>query len=176
MSDKPADSDKGQETPAERRARMRQDWSNLIEDLIEDGRQKGMFDDLPGKGKPLNLNKNPFGQEMELAHKLLKQNDMAPAWIVNRKLLIKQIEALRSDIQRNWIRHDQAYRYAQADGNRGALRISWDDACLEWQGQINDLNKQIDAFNLKRPSDNLEIFKLNLEEELARFGAQRWLK
>lgn len=176
MSDEPADQDEGQETPRERRARMRQDWSNLIEDLIEDGRQQGMFDDLPGKGKPLNLNKNPFGRESELAHNLLKRNDLAPAWITNRSRIIEQIEGLRSDMQRNWTRHEQAYRYAQAEGNRGALKISWDDACLAWQSQINDLNKEIDGFNLKRPSNNLEIFKLNLEDELSRVGAPRWLK
>jgi len=176
MSEKPADPDKGEEAPAERRARMREDWSNLIEDLIEDGRRQGKFDDLPGKGKPLNLNKNLFGRETEMAHNILKQNDLAPAWIINRNILIEQIKKLRLDIQRNWIRHDRAYRYTQAEGDRGALRISWDDACLAWQSQINDLNKQINDFNLKRPSNNLEIFKLNLEDELARFGATRWLK
>jgi DnaJ family protein C protein 28 len=175
MSDEAADSDAEQESPAERRARMREDWSNLIEDLIEEGRQKGMFDDLPGQGKPLNLNKNPFGRESELAHNLLKQNDLAPAWITNRSQIIDEMESIRQAIQRAWSRHDHAFRYAQADSNRGALKISWDDACLEWQARINDLNKKIENFNLKRPSNQLEIFKLKLEDELTRAGAQRYL-
>jgi DnaJ family protein C protein 28 len=176
MTDEQVDSENNAETRAQRRARMRQDWSNLIEDLIEEGRQQGAFDDLPGKGKPLKLDKKPFGRETELAHNLLKRNDLTPAWIAHRSQLLEKTRELREEIQRIWQRHERAYRYAQAEGVRGALKISWDDACLALEGQIRDLNKQIQNFNLKRPSENLEIFKLKLEEELARVGAPRWLK
>lgn len=176
MSDEQDDPEESGETRAERRARMRQDWSNLIEDLIEEGRQQGAFDDLPGKGKPLKLEKSLYGRDRELAHNLLKRNDLTPAWIAQRSHLRERAGQLREEIQRIWRRHEQAYRYAQDDGIRGALKISWDDACLAWESQIRDINKQIQDFNLKRPSEKLELFKLRLEEELARVGASRWLK
>lgn len=171
---RPADDRPGD--PAEHQARMRHDWSNLIEDLIEEGRRQGVFDDLPGKGKPLKLDENRFGREKALAHDLLKHNDLVPAWIANRNELMALVEDLRQEIGRTWARHEREYRFAQAENIRGALKISWDDACQRWEARIGDLNKLIDNFNLKRPSNNLELFKLALERELTRVGAPRWLK
>lgn len=55
---------------------MGRDRKSLIDDLIEEAREQGMFDDLPGKGKPLNLKRNPYAAERELAHDLLKNNDL----------------------------------------------------------------------------------------------------
>jgi len=161
---------------AERRRRMRDDWHNLIEDLIQDGQEKGVFDDLPGKGKPLNLRKNPYAADMELANSLLKQNDLAPAWIMERNDIMARTDALRTDIQRTWSRHEQALQFIQGEGHRGALVISWDDACRKWEAEIFELNRQIDNFNLKRPANGLELFKLALERELARVEAPRWLR
>jgi DnaJ family protein C protein 28 len=176
MSDEQEQASDEADKLAEHRARMRYDWSNLIDDLIEEGRQRGAFDNLPGKGKPLRLEGNPYARETELAHNLLKHNDLRPAWITNRNGLLEQIDAVREDIQLTWARHEQAYRFAQGEAQRGALRISWDDACQRWQSQIAELNKMINSFNLKRPSDNLELFKLDLEKELQRAEAPRWLK
>ena len=90
--------------------------------------------------------------------------------------LLARIKSLREEIQRSWAHHEREYRYAQGEAVRGALAISWDDACLKWEAEIKELNKQIDDFNLKRPSSNLEMFKVILEEELARVDARRWLK
>jgi DnaJ family protein C protein 28 len=172
----PETSEEGPEQLAEHRARMRHDWSNLIEDLIEEGRQQGIFDNLPGVGKPLKLNRNPYGREKELAHDLLQKNDLLPAWIMQRNDLLVQIQTLRGNIQRNWVRHEQEYRYAASEPIQDSLSISWDDKCLAWESQIQTLNRRINDFNLKRPSSSLELFKLSLEEELERAGARRWLK
>lgn len=88
------------EAPAHHRYRMEHDRQNLIDDLIEEGREQGVFDNLPGKGKPLNLKRNLFAPEKELAHGLLKQNDLKPAWIMARSDLKAQIDSLRADIKR----------------------------------------------------------------------------
>ena len=37
------------------------------------------------------------------------------------------------------------------------------------------INKQIDDFNLRRPAEGMEIFKLRLDDELKRAGARRKL-
>ena len=73
---------------------------------------------------------------------------------------------------------DQRYRQRQrqGEGQRSALVIAWDDACLKWIETIAELNRQINNFNLKRPSDKLEMFKLNLDKELERAGARRYLQ
>ncbi len=48
---------------AHHKKRMRQDWDNLIEDIIQEGVEKGLFDNLKGKGKPLNLSRNHFEEQ-----------------------------------------------------------------------------------------------------------------
>jgi len=157
------------------RLRMRFDWDNLIDELIEKGREQGAFDDLRGHGKPLNLQKNPYAAGMELANELLKQNDLRPAWMMMRSDLLEAIGLLRERIGHTWQRHALAYRFAQDAAQRSALEISWDDACRQWQAEMVKLNKRIGDFNLRRPSDKLEIFKLRLDDELKRAGAARWL-
>ncbi|MCA9922620.1 MAG: DUF1992 domain-containing protein, partial [Anaerolineales bacterium] len=84
--------------------RMRHDWNNLIDDLIQDGQNQGMFDNLPGKGKPLNLKKNIYGADQALAHGLMKHNEIVPAWIMDRNHILEQIDALRAEIKRTWQR------------------------------------------------------------------------
>ncbi|MCP4423671.1 MAG: DUF1992 domain-containing protein [Chloroflexi bacterium] len=176
MSEKPDKSEQSPDSKATRHYRMRHDWNNLIDDLIEEGREQGAFDNLSGKGKPLNLKRNLFAPELELAHGLLKHNDMKPPWITARGELQAQIETLRADIKKQWRQHEQAYRLAQDKGHQGALIINWDDHYLRWESEIAALNKQINNFNLKRPSTNLELFKISLEKELERVEAQRHLQ
>lgn len=161
---------------AKHQFRMRNDWNNLIEDLIQDGQDKGIFDNLPGSGKPLNLNKSVYGAELDLAHNLMKENDLTPAWIMSRNQIMEKIESLRADIKRKWERHEREFRIIQDVVHRDSLTISWDDACLKWLGDIEKINKQIGDYNLKRPVDNMELLKLDLESELKRVGAPRWLR
>ena len=156
--------------------RMRFEFQDLIEDMIKEGQDAGVFDNLPGAGKPLKLDKNVFGSEKALAHELLKSNDLPPAWISSRNLALGKIKMLRANIQKIWARHKRAYQVAQGQAHQSALEISWDDACLEWQSDIPKINKQIADYNLRFPSDNLELFKLGLESELMRVSAPRWLK
>lgn len=161
---------------AEHQQRMRADWDNLIEDIIQDGVEKGLFDNLKGKGKPLNLSKNHFEAGQELANAILKENDVPPAWIMERNQVLAETAELRAEIARKWAWHVERYSAVTTPTERDRLTISWDDACLKWIAQIGKLNKRIDTYNLKRPLANMELFKLNLEAELQRAGAARWLR
>ncbi|WP_420643530.1 DnaJ family domain-containing protein [Candidatus Leptofilum sp.] len=159
---------------AEYRARLRHERVDLIEELIQDGFEQGQFDNLPGKGKPLNLNKNPYAADMELANELLKENDLPPVWILQRNEILAKVAKLRAEIERQWAWHQREFGVARS--NKDRLTISWDDYCLKWIDEIAELNKGIDAFNLKRPFDNMEIFKLTIATELERVQAPRWLR
>lgn len=167
-------------TPArasfDHRQRIKHDLEGLVEDLVREGQDNGAFDNLKGAGQPLNLRKPIFGAEKDLAHQLLKDNDLKPAWISNRGDILQACQALRDEMSRVWLQHEQEYSLLQGQGNTSLLIISWDDACLKWEKRIAALNKQIDNFNLKRPVNNLELYKLTLENELERIGARRWLK
>ncbi len=155
--------------------RMRHDWDNLMDELIQQGQDDGVFDNLSGKGKPLNLKKAVFGAELELAHNLMKENDAAPTWIMNRNSIQARLELLRKEIVRVWTRHEREFRVIQDPLHRDGLTLSWDDACQLWLAEIVEINKQIDEYNLKRPLNNLELYKTNLDRELKRVNASRWL-
>ncbi len=173
-----ADTPKPEEEPTgsdEHRRRMRFQWNDLMEDLIEDGRRRGLFDDLPGRGRPLDLEKNIFEGSNTLANQLMKDNDIRPPWLTHRLDVSEKIDALRGEIGRTWDRYRVAGEQAQGDSHRSALTIGWDDACRRWQATIDKLNKEIESFNLKRPRGQAELFKLRLSDELKRASAPRYL-
>lgn len=172
----PSQKDQNSDGELSHRQRMRHDWDNLIEDIISEGRERGLFDNLKGKGKPLDLDKNRFAGDKELAHNLLKENDVLPTWIMQRNDILAAQAQLRAEISRQWAWYEQAFRLAKGQEERGRLTIGWDDMCLKWLAQIDELNKNTRNYNLKRPSENLELFQLKLETELERIGAPRWLR
>jgi len=67
-SETPAPIDSESTSGDDHRRRMRLQWNDLIEDLIEDGRRRGLFEDLPGKGKPLHLEQNIYEGSSALAN------------------------------------------------------------------------------------------------------------
>lgn len=176
MEDILKDSAQNAAEQAKHKERMRHDWDNLMDDIIQDGVEKGLFDNLKGKGKPLNLAVNHFEAGQELANSILKENDIPPAWIMERNDVLAETAELRAVIVRKWKWHVEEFTAVTTADERGRLTISWDDACIKWGQQIEKLNKRINTYNLKRPLANMELYKLTLEAELKRAGAARWLR
>jgi len=56
-------------------------WESVVDRAINDAVEQGAFDDLPGAGKPLDLQGNPFNPEWDSAFRTLKNAGMAPPWI-----------------------------------------------------------------------------------------------
>ncbi len=169
--------DDGQATSGDdHRRRMRFEWRDLMDDLIEDGRRRGLFDDLPGQGQPLNLEKHVYEGGNSLANQLMKDNDIRPVWLTHRLDVIEKVDVLRQEIGRAWERYREAFQWAQGESHRPALSLGWDEQCGRWQEAIVKLNKEIEAYNLKRPAGQPEIFKLRLDDELKRANAPRYLR
>ena len=146
--------------------RSEQAWQDLISQQIEEAMRAGAFDNLPGKGKPLNLGKNPNAPaDMELANKILKDNDLSPGWIADRKEMLAKIDDLRQRLSATWERR------RTADDSRAPT--FWADDLVRFQTEIDELNRKITVVNLGMAIPRLEIFRLNLESELKRIGASR---
>ncbi len=60
---------------------MSSTWESLTERLIRESQERGDFDDLPGQGRPLQLDDDPREGEMGLAYHLLRNARVAPPWI-----------------------------------------------------------------------------------------------
>ncbi|MFN2135417.1 MAG: DnaJ family domain-containing protein [Candidatus Promineifilaceae bacterium] len=159
------------ERQIEHKLRMRFGFNDLIDEMIREGQERGAFDNLHGQGKPLELRSNPYEGDSQLANALLKENNLLPAWLQRRTAVQSTIDDLRQTLALRWQRHAEAYRYAQDDGRRGALALSWDETRRQLEVEIKAVNRLVDDYNLRRPSDGLELFKLTLDNELKRAGA-----
>jgi DnaJ family protein C protein 28 len=147
-------------------------WDTVMDELIEEAMRNGEFDNLPGKGKPLNLSGNPFAQETELAYSLLKNNDYTLPWIAQRREILEQIELFRTGLKETFAHYSAEYRVAQDATVRGALAGGWRHYLnKEVETAVQSLNKKIADANLKQPREVVEILKLSVKKELERAGA-----
>lgn len=153
-----------------RHPRGEDEWRDFVSQAIEEAMREGAFDNLPGKGKPLNLNENPNEPpDMAMANKILKNNDTTPPWIGDRKKLLEDIESLRGQMAQRWgwMRDD----WIDPNADRARLSRRWADQIDAWTGQIETLNRRIRDLNLILPIWRMELLRIHLADELARIGA-----
>lgn len=157
-----------------RENRTLSEWQNLIEERLSRAIEEGVFENLPGAGKPLNLENNPNEPEdMRLSNKLLKDNNLSPPWIADRKELLRESQELRRQLRIRWqILHELA---GELDEDPDALADEWERFLATWLDKVHDLNLRIRTLNLGLPIWRLEIMPLSLERELDRIGARRTL-
>jgi Domain of unknown function (DUF1992) len=111
------------------------EWHFIAERKIREAMEEGAFECLEGTGKPLDLREDPFEDpSLRMAHRLLKNNGFAPAWIEESK----EIEAERGTLIGGSAAHIHDFR-----------------------PRVAALNRRIAIFNLKAPA--LSLHKLPLE-------------
>src|SRR6266581_1055748 len=107
---------------------------------IQEAMNEGAFENLSGAGRPLALEEDPFEDpSLRMAHRLLRNNGFAPAWIEEGKDIEAAIARLRAD--------------------RGQGRIIADD----FRRAAAALNRRILDFNLRVPS--LAVHKRALDPD-----------
>jgi len=135
-----------------------------IEDHIHQAMEDGKFDNLPGKGKPLNLDDNPLADpEWRMAHHMLQSSGFTLPWIEKRQEIDAGLEQARQDLQRAWDWHSQAARKglppAQAERE-------WQRALERFQAQVAEINKKLFSYNLEVPSNQFQRLPVSFEREV----------
>jgi hypothetical protein len=149
-----------------------EEWADVVSQRIEEAIRRGHFDNLPGRGKPLEVRRDPFvPEDQQMAHTLLRNNNLVPAWIGERKSVFAAIERLRAKLAASAAYARQELANTRDETGRGRMTQAWTRWKAEWQAEVAALNKRIIALNLQQPADHLEVYQLRLEEELARAGA-----
>lgn len=69
-------------------------WDSWIDEAINDARERGDFDNLPGQGKPIDIEANPLAGDNELGYHVLKNNNMLPHWME----LSKELAQSKADL------------------------------------------------------------------------------
>ncbi|MCY3710558.1 MAG: DUF1992 domain-containing protein [Caldilineaceae bacterium] len=159
--------------PKARRRRRLNEWQDLISEQLDEAAANGAFENLPGKGQPLRLDRFPNEpDDMRMANKLLKDNDLTPTWIGDRKALLAEIELLRTEMKRQW--ELTRVRAGAAGSEREAFARSWRRSIADWEANIDELNRRIVSLNIALPIWRMELHRLRLDEELKRIGASNW--
>lgn len=158
-----------QQNKAAEPKRTPQDWDTLINRRIEEAMQRGDFDNLRGKGKPLNVTPEPHvPPDMQMANSLLKNNNLSPGWISDRAGVLALIERFRTQLAEAVTDFAQARAEAATPQRLQQLDELWGRYVEAWRAEVVEINKRILTQNLKQPVTFLEIVPLRLEDELRR--------
>lgn len=143
-------------------------WATAAGEAIEEAMRQGAFDNLSGRGKPLNLGKDPYTpSDSALAFDILKNNDLAPGWLQQRTDLLREIDKWRTNLRDLVAQFNQAHART-TPATRDAFMIRWQTQRRTLQTQIEEFNRRIGTVNLQLPSVSMEVFKLRIDEELRR--------
>jgi DnaJ homolog subfamily C member 28 len=135
-----------------------------IEDHIRKAIETGQFADLPGKGKPLPIDEDPFTDpEWRLTHHLLKSNGFTLPWIEKRQTILDGLETARSRLAGS-----ARWRQAALSAGQPAWQVEaeWKRAQEAFRQQVQILNKQILTYNLEAPSPAFQLTPVNSENEI----------
>jgi hypothetical protein len=101
-------------------------WRLIADRKIQEAMEEGAFDQLDGAGEPLDLRENPFEDPAQrMAHRILRNNGFAPAWIEEGREIDSEIRRLQSTFDR-------------LDP-------------VERDRRVKEINRRIASFNLKTP-------------------------
>ncbi len=148
------------------------DWGSYIDRQIRKAMEDGEFSNLPGEGKPLDLSQDEHTpDQLKMAYKILRENDLAPDWMLMGRELDGKIEALMSKVRRafkTWSAniHDPAAGSAQ----RIEAERNWQAAQSRLTKEAAELNSAILTYNLKVPAGVQHKLTLNLAREINRLA------
>jgi DnaJ family protein C protein 28 len=134
------------------------------EDQIRRAMEDGKFDNLPGKGKPLRLDHDPFEDpEWRMAHHVLRNGGFTLPWIEVRQEIERSLVEARESLRRAWARRQEA----QAQGQPLSFgEAEWKRAEGVFRQRIDELNKRIFSYNLQVPAARLQLLHLDADREL----------
>jgi hypothetical protein len=70
-------------------------WDSHVDRVIREAQVRGEFDNLPGEGKPLDLEDNPFAGEWQSAYRIARNAGAAPLWVILDREITADRAALR---------------------------------------------------------------------------------
>jgi hypothetical protein len=144
-------------------------WESLVDKKIREAMEAGEFDNLAGMGQPIDLSENPFEDpDWRTAHRLLRNAGFAPSWIEERKDIDAELEAARIVLTRNW----KVKLNARGTRNEQAADERWEKAVAAFRDQLLELNRRIDAWNLKTPGVGFHRNRIDIAREIATVQAR----
>lgn len=124
---------------------MNDEFENPIDKIIREARERGAFDELPGKGKPQRWeDESQTPEDERLAQRMLKNSGFVPDWIE----LSRELDTAYSQICEEF---KQARRQYQA-GESGDR--AWLSAQESFREKIRALNLRVVGYNMRAPNEH----------------------
>ena len=138
-------------------------YSRKIEEEIKKAMKSGAFDNLPGKGEPLDLGDDFYmSDEWRLTHHLLRSNNFTLPWIQRRQDIEARAETARMALARAWtwrqgLEDKSKIRYAEGE---------WLRAQETFRAAIKEINQLIRDYNLEAPAVRFHLVPLKADGEV----------
>jgi DnaJ family protein C protein 28 len=151
-------------------------FERIAERKIEEAIEEGLFDNLPGKGQPLNLDDDPMTPpHLRAANKILKNAGVLPGWMQADI----EIEKSRKECVDGWARIEKEYhkRLGKAQAAAGPNRekaladfVAWRARTREAHiGAMKRVNLDITKLNMMAPSVTRVHIPFKIADETTRF-------
>ncbi len=131
-----------------------QRYFDYVEEQIQEAQARGDFDNLPGCGKPLNLDDNLFIGDKAVAYSLLKGNGFAPPEIELAKEIRSEFEKAEAKLAE--LRHQgnslRTRRVPPFESEKRAFNHAVEKAAAEYDQLLRELNRKILNLSLMTPS------------------------
>ncbi len=140
------------------------DRKSSIDEVIRQAMREGKFENLSGKGKPLNLANNAFEDpEWGPAYHIIKSHGFCLPWMEKRKGIEVELEAARNDLMRS-------YRYSinHPDGPNKSHSREWTRAVDFFRDRVLKLNQRIRDYNLEAPSTQFHFKTIHISREIGK--------
>ena len=141
-------------------------WGKLVEQRLQDAFAKGEFANLPGKGKPLELDEDPLAEPAQwMARHILRNSGMSLPWVEERQRIEEALALATKRLERAW----SAYA-----GDRGgelpspAAESRWQKALATFREDASALNRRIRTYNLTVPHVRFQRCLIEVRREVAR--------
>ena len=151
-----------------KRPRTPRQWADLVEERLSEAFERGDFDNLETKGKPLAIDQNPYAGDRALAYSLLKNNNFAPPEIERGKEIdsdIKRAEDILATLRRH--RSTLGERVSHPDARR-AYNIARDAAEARYEALLREVNSKILSLNIVAPT-LMHRRRLDIEAKMREF-------
>ena len=141
-------------------------WGKLVEQRLQAAFAEGKFANLPGKGKPLDMDEDPLAEPAQwMARHILRNSGMSVPWVEERQRIEEALALATKRLECSW---------SVYTGDRGgelpspAAESRWQEALTAFREQISALNRRIRTYNLAVPHVRFQRCLFEVRREVAR--------
>jgi DnaJ family protein C protein 28 len=150
--------------------------ADMVEDAIREAMARGDFDNLPGKGRPLQMEGNPQDDQF-LAKKLLKDAGFVPAWLDLEREIQQERKACDAWFARFRDRYSSVLQRidresADATHLRAAFARELARTREDYRLRLESIGKKILRFNLIVPVKSRQLAGPRIAETLVSFDQE----